>query len=90
MEFFLICAYLFSDRGVCRYMNGEEYKQQFGLLRLNEEMLRQDRDESIKARYRELYNINTWHQIKAGYVYMRIAKEYGISTVSVRRIIAQK
>lgn len=51
------------------------------------EVLRQDRNDWIIKRYKELYNIDTWHKIKAEFVYSTIAKESGLSTSLVKKVI---
>lgn len=49
--------------------------------------LRKERNDLIIARYKELYNIETWHKLKAEYVYATIGKESGINTSLVKKVI---
>ncbi|MEJ1242118.1 hypothetical protein WBG78_28480 [Chryseolinea sp. T2] len=50
------------------------------------ELLRQ-RNNLIVERFKELYNINNWHYLKLEYVYSVIAKEFKLSTRTVKAII---
>ena len=46
-----------------------------------------ERNNLIISRYKELYNIDTWHKLKAEFVYSTIAKESGVSLSLVKKVI---
>lgn len=58
--------------------------------RLKLDALRKERNVLIRNRYKELYNIETWHKVRAEYVYSTIAKESGLSISLVKKIIHPK
>lgn len=49
--------------------------------------LRNERNDLVRQRYQELFNIQTWHKIKAEWVYQEIAKETGLTRQLVKKII---
>lgn len=73
-----------------RYLAEMNYKEQLEKLEAQMDAIRQLRNEEIKKRYTELYNISTWHHVKLGYVLQVISKEFELSTFRIRAIIAGK
>lgn len=49
-----------------------------------------ERNKLIRDRYVELYNINTFSQLKVGHVYNTISKEFELSEPTVKSIILNK
>lgn len=49
--------------------------------------LKTERDDLVRTRYKELFNIETWHKYKTEYVYSVIAKESGLSIPLIKKII---
>ena len=68
-------------------MTIKEVTQKIAFTQLKLDALRQERNDLIKARYKELYNIETWHKLKVEYVYSTIAKEAGLKSSFVKKLI---
>lgn len=46
-----------------------------------------ERNKEIWSRYKEMWNIETYHKTKVGYVYMQLGREYGLAAETVREIV---
>ena len=51
--------------------------------------LKKQRNELIKADFKEMYNISTWHKIKVQWVYSELGKKYFLSSDGIRKIISK-
>jgi hypothetical protein len=68
-------------------MSVKEINHAIDRSRTKLEALIKERNQLIISRYKELYNIDTWHKLKAEYVYSTIAKESGLSISLIKKVI---